>query len=77
MLGLVALALKSTKPAIREANQFNYHAILEVAALFIGIFICMQAPIQILKASGDTLSVYLSSRCASSGHRLRLSKLPG
>ena len=61
MLGLVALALKSTKPAIRQANQFNYHAILEVAALFIGIFICMQAPIQILKASGDTLSVYLSS----------------
>jgi len=61
MLGLVALSLKLTRPAIREANQFNYHAILEVAALFIGIFICMQAPIQILKASGDTLSAYLSS----------------
>jgi Na+/H+ antiporter NhaD/arsenite permease-like protein len=61
MLGLTVLSLKMTSPKIRSDNQFNYHAILEVAALFIGIFICMQAPIEILRANGDKLEQYLSS----------------
>jgi len=61
MLVLVALSLKFTEKKIREANQFTYHAILEVAALFIGIFICMQAPIEILRAGGASLAPYLSS----------------
>jgi Na+/H+ antiporter NhaD/arsenite permease-like protein len=61
MLGLVALSLKFTNRQVRADNQFNYRAILEVAALFIGIFICMQAPIEILKASGASLAAYLSS----------------
>jgi Na+/H+ antiporter NhaD/arsenite permease-like protein len=61
MLGLVALSLKFTPQSVRRANQFNYSAILEVAALFIGIFITMQAPIEILNASGETLRPYLSS----------------
>ena len=61
MLGLVVLSLKTTSTRIRKYNEFNYHAILEVAALFIGIFICMQAPIEILKVSGQTLSPYLGS----------------
>ncbi len=42
--------------AIREENQFNFSAILEVAALFFGIFICMQAPLQILNAKGATIA---------------------
>jgi len=61
MLALVALSLKWTSRRIRENNQFTYHAIAEVAALFIGIFICMQAPIEILRAGGATLAPYLSS----------------
>ncbi len=61
MLAFVVLSLKSTAPSIRETNKFNYHAIMEVAALFIGIFICMQAPIEILKASGSALGDLLSS----------------
>ena len=61
MLALVIASLRLTSNTIREANQFNYHAILEVAALFIGIFICMQAPIEILRASGESLAPYLSS----------------
>ncbi len=61
MLGLVGLSLITTNRRIREDNQFTYHAILEVAALFIGIFICMQAPIEILRASGAALAPYLSS----------------
>ncbi|MFQ5463549.1 MAG: sodium:proton antiporter [Phycisphaerae bacterium] len=61
MLLLTWMSLKCTSKRIREANQFNYHAILEVAALFIGIFICMQAPIEILRASGEQLQPLLSS----------------
>jgi len=61
MLGLAALSVKLTTPRIRSDNKFDYHAILEVAALFIGIFICMQAPIQILRASGEQLAPLLDS----------------
>lgn len=42
--------------AIRKENQFNFAAILEVAALFFGIFICMQAPLQILNAKGAAIA---------------------
>jgi Na+/H+ antiporter NhaD/arsenite permease-like protein len=61
MLALVVLSLKFTDKQVHADNQFTYHAIVEVAALFIGIFICMQAPIEILRASGATLAPYLSS----------------
>ncbi len=61
MLLLVALSLRFTRKQIRSDNRFNYHAILEVAALFVGIFICMQAPIEILRASGASLEPLLSS----------------
>ncbi len=61
MLLITWMSLKFTSKQIREDNKFNYHAILEVAALFIGIFICMQAPIEILRASGEQLQPLLSS----------------
>ncbi len=61
MLGLVGLSLTLTRKQIRADNEFNYHAILEVAALFIGIFVCMQAPIEILKESGESIGAYLNS----------------
>ncbi len=57
MFALVALSLATTPAGVREANRFNYHAILEVAALFIGIFITMQAPIEILHVKGPTLGL--------------------
>ena len=41
MLALVGVSLLRTPKGVREFNQFNYTAILEVAALFIGIFIAM------------------------------------
>jgi Na+/H+ antiporter NhaD/arsenite permease-like protein len=56
-LGLVALSLAWSLPAIRRDNNFNYGAILEVAALFLGIFICMQAPLQILHVQGAALGL--------------------
>ncbi len=61
MLLLVGLSLIMTSRQVRRDNQFNYHSIIEVAALFIGIFICMQAPIEILRANGSALAPYLSS----------------
>lgn len=56
-VSLVGLSLLLGSKAIREQNEFNYHAILEVAALFFGIFICMQAPLQILQEQGSQLGL--------------------
>ncbi|MBG85188.1 MAG: sodium:proton antiporter [Phycisphaerae bacterium] len=60
MLALVGLSLILTRRSVREGNQFNYHAILEVAALFIGIFIAMQVPIEVLKAHGAAITSELN-----------------
>ncbi|NQT39722.1 MAG: sodium:proton antiporter [Planctomycetes bacterium] len=56
-LALVALSLGLGSQAIRLANKFNYHAIIEVAALFFGIFVCMQPPLQILGVQGQQLGL--------------------
>ena len=56
-LTLVALSLAFGAKWIRARNSFNFHAIIEVAALFIGIFICMQPALQILGLNGDKLGV--------------------
>jgi Na+/H+ antiporter NhaD/arsenite permease-like protein len=56
-LGLVAASLWLGSQKLREANQFNYHAIVEVAALFSGIFITMQPALQILNVRGDELGI--------------------
>ena len=61
MLALVGLSLMMTPKQARLDNKFDYHAIIEVAALFVGIFICMQVPIEILRASGASLEPILSS----------------
>ena len=52
---LVLISLAAGSRLIRKENDFNFGAILEVAALFFGIFICMQAPLQILDAQGKNL----------------------
>jgi Na+/H+ antiporter NhaD/arsenite permease-like protein len=54
-LGLAALALFLGSREIRSKNTFNFLAIGEVAALFFGIFICMQAPLQILNYEGKNI----------------------
>jgi len=56
-LGLVALSLLLGSESVRSANRFNYHAIAEVAALFIGIFICMQPALEILNVKGSELGL--------------------
>jgi Na+/H+ antiporter NhaD/arsenite permease-like protein len=59
-LALVAASLYFGSRTIREKNNFNYHAIVEVAALFFGIFICMQPALQILAEKGKVLAEHLS-----------------
>jgi len=56
-LGLVGASLLLGSAAVRRANRFNYHAILEVAALFFGIFICMQPALEILHVRGSQLGI--------------------
>ncbi len=56
-LAFVGLSLVLTPGLLRKENQFNYVAIGEVACLFIGIFITMQVPIEILNARGAQLGL--------------------
>ncbi|MBM4109893.1 MAG: sodium:proton antiporter [Phycisphaerae bacterium] len=57
MLGLCALSMAFTKNAVRKANEFDFGAIAEVAALFIGIFVTMQVPLLVLHAKGAELGI--------------------
>lgn len=57
MLGLAALSLATTPRGLRKEVEFSYGAILEVACLFLGIFLTMQVPIEILRARGSALGL--------------------
>ncbi len=57
---IVALAVASyqrTDPGLHKVNRFTFHPILEVAALFIGIFVTMLPALDILRAEGAGLGV--------------------
>lgn len=56
-LGMVALSLILGDHENRVGNRFNYAAIIEVAALFFGIFITMQPALQILNIEGPRLGL--------------------
>ncbi len=57
LLLLVVLSLALGNDDIRRVNDFNYAAIIEVAALFFGIFLCMQPALQILSVNGRELGI--------------------
>ena len=57
LLGLVGLSLLLGATDVRRRNGFTYAAILEVAALFVGIFICMQPALALLHVHGDSLGL--------------------
>jgi Na+/H+ antiporter NhaD/arsenite permease-like protein len=63
-LALVAISLYLGHRSVREENNFSYGAIIEVAALFIGIFICMQPALQILGENGS----YIASKLSPDGY---------
>lgn len=56
-LTLVGLSLTTSPKNLRKELGFTYGAIVEVACLFAGIFLCMQVPIEILNARGASLGV--------------------
>ena len=55
MLAMVGLSLITTKKVLREENKFTYHPVLEVAFLFIGIFLTMMPALVYLETHGSTL----------------------
>jgi Na+/H+ antiporter NhaD/arsenite permease-like protein len=56
MLGLSGLSLATTPRGLRRETEFTYTAIVEVACLFLGIFLTMQVPLEILKSQGPGLA---------------------
>ncbi|MCG3125401.1 MAG: hypothetical protein CHACPFDD_00220 [Phycisphaerae bacterium] len=56
LLMAVAAAWITTAPQLRAENSFNFVAIGEVACLFIGIFITMQVPLELLRAAAPQLA---------------------
>jgi Na+/H+ antiporter NhaD/arsenite permease-like protein len=56
-LALIAASLLFGSERVRYENRFNYHPIVEVAALFFGIFICMQPALAILDVHGGRLGI--------------------
>jgi Na+/H+ antiporter NhaD/arsenite permease-like protein len=57
LLGLAGLSMWWTPRPVRQANRFEFGAIIEVAAIFIGIFIAMQTPLAVLSAKGPELGI--------------------
>lgn len=57
MLLLALISWLTTPLPVRQKNQFNFLAIGEVAFLFIGIFICMMPPLEILQVRGSELGL--------------------
>lgn len=57
LLAVVGLSFLTTPRGVRLVNRFNFHAMAEVACLFIGIFITMQVPLEILAANGGELGL--------------------
>ncbi len=57
MAALTVISVYVTSKAVREKNSFTYGPILEVAALFIGIFITMIPATMLLQAHGASLGV--------------------
>ena len=57
ILGLVVLSLVTTPKELREENGFSWHPIVEVAALFAGIFATMIPALAILNARGAELGL--------------------
>ncbi len=57
MIALSAVSLVRTSSELRAANHFSFHPILEVAAVFAGIFATMIPALDLLRAHGGALGV--------------------
>jgi Na+/H+ antiporter NhaD/arsenite permease-like protein len=57
MIALALVSLVDTPKDLREANRFSFGPILEVAAVFAGIFLTMLPALDLLRARGGELGV--------------------
>jgi len=57
MFALMGVSMVTTSRAIREGNNFDFGPILEVAALFVGIFVAMIPATTLLQEHGAALGV--------------------
>jgi Na+/H+ antiporter NhaD/arsenite permease-like protein len=57
IVALACVSFARTQPELRQANRFTFHPILEVAALFAGIFVTMLPALDLLRARGAGLGV--------------------
>jgi len=57
MAGMMLLSWFTTPRAIHRANELRFHPILEVAALFLGIFVTMIPALEILNARAMSLNL--------------------
>lgn len=60
MAVLTGLSLKTTPKLAREANKFTWAPIIEVAVIFIGIFVTMVPALEYLKHAGQTGQIKLA-----------------
>src|SRR3569623_1477559 len=57
LVGLAALSYFTTAPAVHERNRYNWAPIIEVAAVFVGVFITMIPALSYLAERGATLGI--------------------
>ncbi|MDZ4830369.1 MAG: sodium:proton antiporter [Phycisphaerae bacterium] len=57
LLLCAGLSMLLTPKKVREANRFSFGAIAEVAAIFVGIFVAMHVPLEVLRSQGDQLGL--------------------
>ena len=57
ILALTGLSLWRTPKAVHRANDFTPHPMVEVAVLFLGIFLTMIPALELLRTRGDELGV--------------------
>lgn len=57
LVGLTAVSWWTTSPQVRQANQFSWHPIVEVAVVFAGVFATMLPALDIVRANGHLLGV--------------------
>jgi Na+/H+ antiporter NhaD/arsenite permease-like protein len=58
MTALAGLSLLTTSRELRQANRFSFRPVLEVAALFIGIFVTMSPALEYLRLHGAELGLH-------------------
>lgn len=57
MLSLVGLSIATTPRGLKNDVGFSYGAMIEVACLFLGVFLTMRVPIEILQTRGAALGL--------------------